>query len=192
MQEPRTLLGLWHVGEYHYWVVEGVFAKIRLDTTISRKGFILQFLEINKFCLIDEQPAQRKRVRWTRTVLRNNDGSWTIVEGYNMLIVSRFNNGRLKRLGRLSANHVMYTGEKTPSAPCCEQTGYGIGETMLESRHNYTTGWTSHPLHIPENERRCNRIRFSCTATSYYNCCIGANKLRAQLRFIKVYFFLHS
>ena len=92
MQEPRTLRGLRHVGQYHHRVIKRMMPKVRTNATIGRERFIFEFVVVNELRFVNEQPRERQRVRRTRAVLTDNNGDLAIIKRHHVFIIRRFRN----------------------------------------------------------------------------------------------------
>ena len=138
VQEPRSFLGLRHIRQYHYGVIEGVLAKVGLDTAISRKGFLFQLFIIYELGFVDQEPRERKRVGRAGAVLRNNDSARAVIEGNNVLEIGRLDDGRAKGLGRLLAYDIVDVRQQAPSTPSGEEARNGVRQTMLERGYDDT------------------------------------------------------
>ena len=105
-----------------------------------------------------------------------------------MLILRRLDDRLCKRLRRLSSYDIVNTTDKSPPLPSRKQPGQRVSQTMLECRYHDAPSTARHPLHVPQYERRGNRVRLTSTAASHDDRDIGSDELSEPLRLIEIYF----
>ena len=154
-----------HIGEHHHGVIERMMAEVRANAAVGGKCLVLQFVVINELGLVNQEPRQGQRVRRARAVLRDDDRYGAVVEGDDVLIVSRFGNRLAERLWWLTAYHIVDAVQVAPALlvdavqvapalPCSQQSRDGICQAMLECGNHDTTSRARHSLHITQNEWR--------------------------------------
>lgn len=190
MQEPRAFLRLGHIGEHHHGVIERMMAEVRANAAVGWKRFVLQLIVINELGLVNQEPRKGQRVRRTRAVLRDDDRDGAVVEGDDVLIVSRFCNRLTKGLRRLTANHIVDAVQVAPAFPCRQQSRDGVCQAMLERGNHDTASRARHSLHITKDEWRGDRVRLACTSASDNDCCLGTDVLGHQLGLVEVHTLL--
>ena len=118
VQEPRAALGGGHVGELADAVVIEQVAEGVAVATVGRVGLILQLLEVDELCLVDEHEVERLRVGGALAVLRDDGGVGTVVERQRVLPVHGLDDGVFPspRLGGLLAPGIVYVLDEAPAA----------------------------------------------------------------------------
>ena len=91
--------------------------EVHLIATISLKRLILELLEVDELCLVDDKVVERHRVRRARAVLRDNVADRAVVEADGVLPVGRSEDGRLPMQfsPRTSAHDIMQVTLEPPT-----------------------------------------------------------------------------
>ena len=173
VQEPRATLCLRHIRENHQRVIEGMMPEERLDATIGRQRLVLQFLIVNELRFVDEHPGEREGVGGAWPVLADDDSHGAVVERDDMLVVRRFNQGTLERLGRFLADDIVDILLIAPASPGREEPGEGICQAMFEGRHDDATRAALHALHVTEHEGSGDGVRLACASAGHNDRRIG-------------------
>ena len=105
-----------------------------------------------------------------------------------MLILRRLDDRLRKCLRRLASYDIMNAPDKSPPLPSRKQPGQRVGQTMLECRYYDAPSTARHTLHVPQNERRSNRVCLTSTAASHDDRYVGTDKLSEPLRLVEIYF----
>ena len=171
-------------------MIERVPPEMRLDTTVGRERFVFEFLIIDEFSLINEQPRERERVRRTGAVLRDDDRTRAVVERYDVFIIVRLDDRASKRLGRTATDNVMHAVDIAPAFPRGEQSRQRVGQTMFERRHHDAPCRAGHTLHITQSKRSGDAVRFAGASSCDNDRGVSTDKLRQPLRIIEVHLFL--
>ena len=172
-------------------MIERVPPEMRLNTTVGRERFVFEFLIVDEFRLVNEQPRERERVGRTRSVLRDDDRTRSVVERYDVFIIVRLDDRASKRLGRTATDNVVHTVDIAPAFPRREQSRQRVGQTVFERRHHDAAGRAWHTLHITQCKRSGNAVCFACASSCDNDGGVSTDKLREPLRIVKVYLLRH-
>ena len=137
---------------------------MRLDATVGRERFVFEFLIVDEFSLVNEQPRERERVGRTWTVLRDDDRTRAVVERYDVFIIVRLDDRTSKRLGRTATDNVVHAVDIAPAFPRREQPRQRVGQTVFERRHHDAACRAWHTLHIAQSKRSGDAVRFACAS----------------------------
>ena len=84
-----------------------------------------------------------------------------------MFVVGGLDDGGVEALGRFPADHIMHAVEKAPPFPRGEQSGYSVGQAVLERGDDNAAGAAGHTLHIAQDKGRGYAVRLACAATCH-------------------------
>jgi len=190
VQEPGAFLGLRHIGQDHHGVVEGVVAEVGLDAAVGRQRLVLEALVIDELGLIDQEPRKGQRVAAARAVLGYDDGAGAVVEGNDVLVFGRLDDGLAEGFGRSPTDDVVHALDVAPPLPRRQQAGDGVGQAVPVGGNDDAACAAGHALHVAQREGRGDRIGLAGSSPRHDDGGIGADQLGEPLGRVKVDFLL--